>query len=246
MQNHWLQNSSRMFDGVMKISFNTLICPQVHVGNLNKKRTNYRTRSNPSLAIQVSSIALQIEESGELPESKQISGSFAAAKRCQIPFGIIGGVSVLSTLIFLEKLVWWSSRSAGESVPFIVCSDPAISKLFAVQGPLNGKDGNTHLDHYSIIENLRQKRAFLEQSGVRFIVMPCHVSHVWHEEISQGCSVPFLNVGDCVARELEEAEFKPLEAGSNVRIGVLAKDLTSMAAFYKNKLQSQVGSLIVS
>lgn len=236
MQNHWLQNSSRMFDGVVKISFNTLICPQVHAGNLNKKRAIYRTRLNPSLAIQASSV-LQIEESGELP--KQISGSFAAAKRCQIPFGIIGGVSVVSTLIFLEKLVWWSSRSAGESVPFIVCSDPAISKQFAVQGPLNGKDGNTHLDRYSIIENLRQKRAFLEQSGVRCIVMPCHISHVWHEEISQGCSVPFLNVGDCVARELKEAEFKPLEAGSNVRIGVLAKDLTSMALFYKNKLQSQ-------
>lgn len=235
-----------MFDGIMRISSTTLICPQVHVGNSNKKRANCRSRSDESLPIQVSSIALQTEESGDLPKSKQqISSSFPAAKRCHIPIGIIGGVSVLSTLIFLEKLVWWSSKDAGKSVPFLVCSDPAIRTHIAVQSsPINGKEGNTHLDHYSIIENLRQKRTFLEQSGVHCIVMPCHISHVWHAEISQGCSVPFLNVGDCVARELKEAKFRPLEAGSNVRIGVLAKDLTSIAAFYKRKLQSQVCLMI--
>ncbi|KAJ6427317.1 hypothetical protein OIU84_022833 [Salix udensis] len=70
------------------------------------------------------------------------------------------------------------------------------------------------LDHSAIVENLRCKRLFLEKSGVRCIVMPCHISHSWHNEVSKGCSVPFLHMGECVAMELKEAKLKPLEAGS--------------------------------
>ncbi|WOG96630.1 hypothetical protein DCAR_0415966 [Daucus carota subsp. sativus] len=227
-----------MFDGVMRSSFNTLNCPQVHVRNVNKRRALRKTRTDSSLAIQVSSTVLQTEEGGESTKLSQVPGSFLSGERCRIPVGIIGGVSVVSTLIFLEKLVWWSSRSGGESASFIVCNDPAITRL---RHPSTDSDqkGIDHYDRYSVIENLRQKRVFLEQSGVRCIVMPCHVSHLWHREVSLGCSVPFLNIGDCVARELKEAKFRPLEAGSCVQIGVLANSSSSTAAFYKKKLQSQ-------
>lgn len=237
-----------MFEGVMKISFNTLNCPLIHLGgNVSKKRAHQRRSLSTSLAIQGSSVVLQTEEGGELPKSKQILGSFASPKRCSIPVGIIGGVSVLSTLVFLEKLVWWSSRRGGESVPFIVCSDPAISRQIPLlQIPeVSGKDGFDHFDRYSIIENLKQKRVYLEQSGARCIVMPCHVSHLWHGEVSLGCSVPFLNVGDCVLKELRETKFRPLEAGSNVRIGVIASNSSSMAGFYMKKLQSQAFEVVL-
>ena len=239
MQNYWLHKSLGMFDGVMRSSFNTLNCPQVHVRNVNKRRAHHKTRTDSSLAIQVSSTVLQTEEGGESTKSSQIPGSFLSGERCRIPVGIIGGVSVVSTLIFLEKLVWWSSRSGGESASFIVCNDPAITRLLH-PSPDSDTKGIDHYDRYSVIENLRQKRVFLEQSGVRCIVMPCHVSHLWHREVSLGCSVPFLNIGDCVARELKEAKFRPLEAGSSVQIGVLANSSSSTAAFYKKKLQSQV------
>lgn len=238
MQNHWLHKSLWLFDGAMRSSFNTLNSPQVHVRNINKRRAHHKTRTDSSLAIQVSSIMLQTEEGGESTKPNQIPGSFTSGERCRIPVGIIGGVSVVSTLIFLEKLVWWSSKSGGESAPFIVCSDPTISRLHL--SPNCEKNGIDHYDRYSIIENLRQKRVFLEQSGARCIVMPCHISHLWHREVSLGCSVPFLDIGDCVARELKEAKFRPLEAGSSVRIGVLADNSSSMAAFYMKKLQSQV------
>lgn len=238
MQNHWLQKSVGLFDGAMRSSFNTLNCPQVHVSNLNNRRVHHKTRTNSSPpAIQVSSIMLQTEEGGESTKSNQIPGSFTSGERCRIPFGVIGGVSVVSTLIFLEKLVWWSSRSGGESAPFIVCSDPTINRLQLP--PVCEKNASDHYDRYLIIENLRQKRVFLEQSGARCIVMPCHISHLWHGEVSLGCSVPFLNIGDCVARELKEAKFRPLEAGSCIRIGVLADNSSSMADFYMKKLQSQ-------
>ncbi|KAK2966286.1 hypothetical protein RJ640_018097 [Escallonia rubra] len=217
-------------------------------GNITKRSTHYRTRVTQSMAIQLSTLLSQTEENGNLPEAKKILGSAAALKVCPTPssflghakiVGIIGGASVISTLIFLEKLVWWSTKNGGESVPFIVCSDPDISRKLQLHSSAHsGKDG-THLKDRTIIENLRRKISFLELSGARCIVMPCHVSHVWHDEVSIGCSVSFLNVGDSVAREIREAKHKPLEAGSKVRIGVLALERILMAGFYQEKLQNQ-------
>ncbi|MBA0773945.1 hypothetical protein Gotri_009191 [Gossypium trilobum] len=163
----------------------------------------------------MSSTLVQTDENGDFYESKKISGSSSTELKSQPQnsllsqantVGIIGGVSVLSTLIFLEKLVWWSSRNGEECVPFV---------------------------------NLRQKRIFLEKSGARCIVMPCHISNAWHDEISESCSLPFFHIGDCVARELKEAKLKPLDAGSSVRIGVLSTCETIAVAPYQQKLQNQ-------
>uniref|UniRef100_A0A2N9I8C5 Aspartate racemase n=1 Tax=Fagus sylvatica TaxID=28930 RepID=A0A2N9I8C5_FAGSY len=156
--------------------------------------------------------------------------------------GIIGGVSVFSTLIFLEKLVWWSSKDRQECVPFVVCSDPELSKEFPVLSSFhsfNSRNAQTQFNHGLIVGNLQRKRLFLEQSGACCIVMPCHLSHEWHSEIFEGCPIPFLHVGDCVAKELSKANLRPLVAGSNVRIGVLATDATLKGGVYQEKLQSQ-------
>ncbi|GFY99780.1 aspartate-glutamate racemase family [Actinidia rufa] len=203
------------------------------------------------MAIQISSVLLQSNEGGKLPESKKISSSSTPLARCRISnpllsqantVGIIGGVSVFSTLIFLEKLVWRSSRDGNECVPFVVCSDPGMSRelpFCSSYPPVNGNHSQFISNSGIVVENLRRKREFLEKSGARCIVMPCHISHAWLFEVSDGCSVPFLDMGDCVARELKEAKMKPLEAGSDVRIGVLASDATLVAGFYQEKLRSQ-------
>ncbi|KAK6248429.1 hypothetical protein QUC31_019994 [Theobroma cacao] len=240
-----------MFDGGMTMTFNTTVnCPPV-LGNLSKNRSQCRTRPTPSIAVQMYSSLLQTDESGNLPESKKLSGSCSAIFKCQAQnsllsqantVGIIGGVSVLSTLIFLEKLVCWSSRNGEECVPFVVCSDPALDEGLISQGSIHSSSGEIAQkegNHEPIVENLRNKRVFLEQSGARCIVTPCHISHAWHDEISEGCSLPFFHVGECVARELKEAKLKPLDAGSTVRIGVLATYETIGAGFYQEKLQKQ-------
>ncbi|KAF5954582.1 hypothetical protein HYC85_007438 [Camellia sinensis] len=69
--------------------------------------------------------------------------------------------------------------------------------------------------------------------------MPCHISHSWHDEVSRGSSVPFLHMGECVAKELKEAKLRPLEAGSSLQIGVLATDAILKAGFYQEKLQNE-------
>ncbi|KAF7153457.1 hypothetical protein RHSIM_Rhsim01G0076600 [Rhododendron simsii] len=231
-----------MLDGGMTMSFHSVNWPPIFSAKVNKNRTHYRTRFNPSIAIQACSVFVHSNEGGKLPKSKKIS-------RSQTPdpplnpentVGIIGGVSVFSTLVFLEKLVWLSSRNGEDSIPFVVCSDPAISRqLPGSFPPVNGKGSRIRLNHGTVVKNLRRKRVFLEQSGAGCIVTPCHISHAWLFEVSKGCSVPFLNMGDCVARELKEAKLKPIEAGSNVRIGVLTSNASQLAGFYEEKLQNQ-------
>ncbi|XP_021903547.1 uncharacterized protein LOC110818839 isoform X3 [Carica papaya] len=142
--------------------------------NVLKNLTSYRKRQSIHLplAVQLSSVLVQTDENGDLPELRKASSTSVAAQaklKAQNPLlsqaetvGIMGGVSVFSTLIFLEKLVWMSSRE-----------------------------------------------------------------------------------GECIARELKEANLKPLEAGSNVRIGLLASHTTLAAGFYQEKLQNQQGFEVV-
>lgn len=241
-----------MFDGGMSISFHSPNCTSALPSSVKKTQILYGTRANPSVVVQSSSLSVQADESGNLPKSRKILGSGAALWRSNSPksllnqantVGIIGGFSVSSTLNFLEKLVRWSTRDAEECPPFVVCSDPALNEelLFHTSfHSLQTKTAQSQLNHGLIVQNLRHKRTFLEQSGAGCIVMPCHISHAWYGEISEGCSIPFFHVGECVARELKEAKLKPLEAGSEVRIGVLAADANLSAGFYQEKLQSQV------
>ncbi|XP_057454202.1 uncharacterized protein LOC130745826 isoform X2 [Lotus japonicus] len=158
--------------------------------------------------------------------------------------GVIGGVSVNATLKFLRKLVEFSSEDGGNAPPFVICSDPLLSKellsyersyLVSSTSEVEG----LKLDTSSIVQSLMSKRGFLECSGARCVVMPCHVSHSWYEEVSKGCSVPFLHMAECVARRLKDAKLKPLEAGNPLRIGVLATNATLAAGFYQEKLQNE-------
>lgn len=235
------------------MSFLTLHYRSHLLSNVDIHRNLYKTRLNPVLAIPSSSIFLHINESGKFPESKKGSGSstpyrsvdFAGSVVSQAnTVGIIGGVSVDSTLNFLRKLVKWSSKGGESCVPFVLCSDPVLNKeVFSHERSsfpsLSCKSDCTQLDPTPIVKSLQNKRAFLENSGAQCIVMPCNVLHSWHDEVSKGCSVPFLHMGESVARELKEAKLKPLEAGSPLRIGVLATDATLKAGFYQEKLQNE-------
>ncbi|KAJ8644476.1 hypothetical protein MRB53_006224 [Persea americana] len=230
------------------MSFHSLNFPSYLVGGRNKHRTQFKIHSfNRGFAVK-SSILLPTDDNGNLPESK----SFKAPTSSRITdsvlshantVGIIGGVSAVSTMMFLKKLVGWSLKDGEETLPFIVCNDPVLNRELSSHERgsfpfLSLKNVHTLSDHTPIVENLRCKRSFLERAGARCIVMPCHISHSWHSDISEGCSVPFLHVGECVAKELKEANLKPIAAGSSVRIGVLATYATLKADFYREKLQN--------
>uniref|UniRef100_A0A0D6QVC0 Aspartate racemase n=1 Tax=Araucaria cunninghamii TaxID=56994 RepID=A0A0D6QVC0_ARACU len=156
--------------------------------------------------------------------------------------GILGGASVRSTADFVNKLVEWSWTEAEESLPLLLCSDPQLKKELSQSSALVGIELQKRKSPdraNPAVAALREKIAFLESSGACCIVMPCHVSHVWYEELSQVCSVPFLHMGECVAQELKDANLKPIETGSNVKIGLLGTEATMRAGFYQEKLSNQ-------
>ncbi|KAL2929491.1 Aspartate racemase [Bienertia sinuspersici] len=214
----------------MALSFAALRYPLNVVNDV--KPTSIRpcsTSSSSSSSLYSSPLPMKTDCTKISPEPKKGYTSLSAAP-CygkQNTVGIIGGVSVLSTLIFLEKFVLWSSRDKHETVPFIVCSDPRMSCL------------SSGLDRNGIVENLRSKRMFLEEGGAQCIVMPCHISHAWYGEISQGSKLPFLNVAECVAMELKEAKLQPIEVGSGVKVGLIATHVTLVAELYQEKLHDQ-------
>lgn len=158
--------------------------------------------------------------------------------------GIIGGASIDSTLCFLQKLAQWGSKEAKDCPPFLLCSDPHLREELLIyerssSPSLYTRAPPSHFDHKPIVEKLRHKREYLERGGARCLVIPCHLLHSWHDDISNGCSVPILHMGECVAKELKEAKLKPLETGSPLRIGLVATDATLKAGFYQQKLQDE-------
>ncbi|MQM11022.1 hypothetical protein Taro_043921 [Colocasia esculenta] len=250
-----------MFDGSMAMRFQASSCLLQLVGGVNSGGAHLKTRSFAtaaassscsSFSARPSSLLLPIEKKGvsesrcgDLGSSPMGGASSSPAFAQANTVGVIGGVSAGCTLNFLENLVGWSSKEGQESLPFIVCSDPVLSRELPSQrwgasysSQTAIRNSCSRLDRAGLVENLRHKRVFLERSGARCIVMPCHVSHFWYREVSDGCSVPFFHLGECVAKELKSANLRPVEAGSNVRIGVLATDTTVAAGFYQDELKN--------
>ncbi|XP_060205116.1 uncharacterized protein LOC132632972 [Lycium barbarum] len=237
----------------MMMSFNTLNYNSTWtLALMSSHHSHSRTRKSPALATPPSSIISQTEENRNLANSKENtpldtasnSRDSAVLLTQENTVGIIGGLSIGTTLKFVSKLVTWSSKDGGNGLPFVLCSDPVLNKELSIHERGSSylracKNENLFKDHAPIVENLRHKRIFLEKSGARCIVMPCHISHSWHDKVAQGSSVPVLHMGECVAKELKEANLRPLEAGSTLRIGVLASDATLSAGVYQEKLQNE-------
>ncbi|XP_057772667.1 uncharacterized protein LOC130992156 [Salvia miltiorrhiza] len=155
------------------------------------------------------------------------------------PTNVIGILGGDSSLIFAKKLVDHETE-----LPFILCMEPVLRNelLLLQKGPfrcLSGKPERVHIDHSLVVEKLRCKRAILEKCGVCCIVMPCHVLQCWHDEIEEGCSVPFIHMGESVAEELKEAKLRPIEAGSALSIGVLATNSSLVTRMYQQKLENE-------
>ncbi|XAR67758.1 Aspartate racemase [Bertholletia excelsa] len=230
----------------MAVSFHSSNYPAHKLGFRNKNGSYCATKRIPALAIPPSSIESSnlLDSQSGLNTASTDSGSGGYLLNQENAIGIIGGVSPNSTLNFLKQLVNWSTKDSENCPPFILCSNPALRKelLLYERNSFSSnvrKNGSLQINHAPIVENLRQKRLFLENSGARCIVMPCHISHSWYDEVSSGCSVCFLHVGECLARELKEAKLKPIEAGSTLQIGLLATDVTLTAGVYHQKLKNQ-------
>nr|GLL21221.1 uncharacterized protein LOC109146948 [Ipomoea trifida] len=226
------------------------------VGCKSVERSEVRRRRWQVVAMSPFSIVPKTEQSGSInnssksfPSDADCSGGEPLLTQQNNAVGIIGGVSVDSTLNFVNKLAKCGLKDGENGFPFVLCSDPLLSKemLSYERSSLPFLTGSRQpkRDQTSIVDSLRRKRMFLERSGARCIVMPCHIAHSWYEDVADGSSVCFLHMGECVAKELKEAKLRPLEAGSPLRIGVLATNTDLTAAFYQQKLQSEGFEVVV-
>lgn len=228
------------------MSFRAFNYPSHVFCNLKKHSTLYGNMIIPVRVALPLSIVLQTYQNEGLPDITKSSGLDAISRGSgfllnQQGVGIIGGVSVDSTLSFVRKLVKLSSDDEQVGLPFVLCSDPMLNQeLLHHERSSFSRTEYLKLDHMPIVENLRSKRVFLERSRACCIAIPCHISHFWHDEISKGCSVPVLHMAECVARELKEANLRPLEAGSPLRIGVLSTSTTLLSGIYQDKLHNEV------
>lgn len=222
-------------------------------------RISCKVRLSRVLATPPSSILLHMDESNESKkgfclseDSKKSLNRLPADSllRQGNTVGIIGGVSTDSTLNFVRKLDDWSSKEGKSSLPFVLCSDPALNKELLLYEEnsypslYHRAEATTPVDLEKIVENLRSKRRSLERCGAKLILMPCHIAHAWYDDVCEGSSVPLLHMGDCIAKELEEAKMKPLEAGNPLRVGVMATSATLSAGFYQERLERNVGILL--
>ena len=55
-----------------------------------------------------------------------------------------------------------------------------------------------------------------------------------------------FKIGECVAKELKDANLRPVEAGSNLRIGVLANETISTSGLLSGTTQEPGMSLIIN
>ncbi|KAF8696612.1 hypothetical protein HU200_036227 [Digitaria exilis] len=207
------------------------------VGGARRRWASCRSQSSRfAYSARPSPIVLKTDSSIDPSEPKDLDADSSASRSgtCHQPgtAGVMGASSTCS-IKFLEKFVSWSTRYGEEAPPFTIYNDPLIKKELLLSGNQFTSDCSVALG------KLRDKRLSLEHSGACCIVMPCQFLHTWYDEISQGCSVPFLHVGDCVVKELKAADLKPVEYGSNVRIGVLATNDTLSTKCYIDKLESQ-------
>lgn len=243
-----------MFDGSMSISFYKLNYPAQFLGQKYRQRTHSSAKLFPALATQSSSILVHSGESdnsqkcgrSSIPNislpNKDCSGGSVLNQANAI--GIIGGASIDSTVNFLQKLTQWRSEERKDCPPFLLCSDAQLREELLVYErssslSLYTRAPSSHFDYTPIVENLRHKREYLVRGGSRCLVMPCHLLHSWHDDISNGCSIPILHMGECVAKELKEAKLKPLETGSPLRIGLVATDAILRAGVYQKKIQAE-------
>lgn len=223
----------------MFISFQTFN-HLLSVSSCLSRDTSQRKGKKKHAVAKHASIFPQAEEINGLPNSNR--GSFSTNG-----VGIIEGLMVNSSMNFAKKVD--SALQDDETdvlpLPFVLRTGPPLSnELISLARSsfslFSGKSERVHIEHGLIVENLRRQRVSLENSGVHCIVMPCHLSHSWFDQIKEGCYVPFLHMGECVAKELKEANLRPIEAGSPLRIGVLATSATTVASVYQEKLEKQV------
>jgi aspartate racemase len=140
---------------------------------------------------------------------------FLEAKRVK-KFGILGGMGPEATVLLMQRVL--SSTKADDDIdhiPMIVHQNTQVPSR--IQSLLYGTGADP-------VPTLQKMASDLELLGCDFLAMPCNTAHYYHRTISQGVSIPFLNMIELTIKSLISMKLQ--------KIGVLASPAAKKAKVF--------------
>jgi len=108
--------------------------------------------------------------------------------------GVLGGMGPVATIDLLNKIVRYTdAKKDSDHVHTLVDSYTDIPDRTAY---ILGKGENPE-------KHLVDSALKLEAMGASFIVMPCNTAHYFYEKVCRAVKIPFINMIDEVAKELD-------------------------------------------
>ena len=130
--------------------------------------------------------------------------------------GIIGGMGPMATVDLFARLVGHTAASCdGEHIHIVIDNDPTIpdrTKALLGQGE-------------SPVGAIVRSAVRLANAGAELLLLPCHTSHAYYDEIAAAAPVPILNM----VRET----VKVVAERGHRRVGLLATGGTLLAGVYE-------------
>ncbi|OQY42197.1 MAG: aspartate racemase [Fusobacteriia bacterium 4572_74] len=129
--------------------------------------------------------------------------------------GVLGGMGPIATIDLLNKIIKYTdAKKDSEHIHTLVDSNTEIPDRTAyISG--YGEDP----EKYLVDSALK-----LEAMGASFIVMPCNTAHYFYKKINESVNIPFINMIDEVAKELNSVK----------KVGLLATKGTYKGHIYEN------------
>ena len=111
--------------------------------------------------------------------------------------GVLGGMGPLATVDLLNKIIKYTdAKKDSDHIHTLVDNNTEIPDRTAYIL----KEGKDPIDH--LIDSALK----LEAMGASFIVMPCNTAHYFYEKICKSIKIPFINMIDEVAKELNDVK----------------------------------------
>ncbi len=130
--------------------------------------------------------------------------------------GVLGGMGPLATIDLLNKIIKYTdAKKDSDHVHTLADNYTEIPDRTAyILG--QGENPEKHL-----IDSALK----LEAMGASFIVMPCNTAHYFYEKVSGAVKIPFINMIDEVAKELDGVEKVGLLATKGTYKGHIYEDI---------------------
>ena len=136
--------------------------------------------------------------------------------------GIIGGVSWQSTQLYYQTI-----QNAASNLNIPLCSVPTI---------INSLDFNPiaesikQQDWQAIIAQLRNAADQLSRAGVDVILLANNTLHTVYDDLSKGCSIPWICVSEPILSELKQLDVR--------NVCVLGTSALLKGGFYQQRLNT--------